>query len=62
MDEPFVSLDPETAQTMLTLTKELIAETRPATLFVTHDSREADVLADRVLRLHAGPQGAVLTA
>jgi NitT/TauT family transport system ATP-binding protein len=62
MDEPFVSLDPETAQTMLTLTKELIAETRPATLFVTHDSREADILADRVLRLQAGPQGAVLTA
>jgi sulfonate transport system ATP-binding protein len=60
MDEPFVSLDPKTAQTMLTLTQELIAETRPATLFVTHDSQEADVLADRVLRLQAGPQGAVL--
>jgi ABC-type nitrate/sulfonate/bicarbonate transport system ATPase subunit len=60
MDEPFVSLDPKTAQTMLTLTQELIAETRPATLFVTHDSQEADALADRVLRLQAGPQGAVL--
>jgi sulfonate transport system ATP-binding protein len=60
MDEPFVSLDPKTAQTMLTLTQELITETRPATLFVTHDSQEADVLADRVLRLQTGPQGAVL--
>ncbi|SFT09253.1 NitT/TauT family transport system ATP-binding protein [Sulfitobacter marinus] len=60
MDEPFVSLDAQTGRAMLTLTKELIAETGPATLFVTHDIHEADVLADRVLKLQAGPQGAIL--
>lgn len=59
MDEPFVSLDAETAETMLALTERLIAAHRPATLFVTHDPREAERLADRVLTLRPGPQGAV---
>lgn len=60
MDEPFVSLDATTAQAMLTLAKQLITETRPATLFVTHESQEADRLADRILRLEPGPRGAIL--
>lgn len=51
MDEPFVSLDPDTAETMLRLTETLIAEHRPATLFVTHDPREAQRLADRTINL-----------
>lgn len=61
MDEPFVSLDAETAETMLRLTEKLIAEHRPATLFVTHDMREADRLADRILTLRPGAQGAELS-
>lgn len=61
MDEPFVSLDAETAETMLKLTEELIARRRPATLFVTHDRREADRLASRVLTLKAGQNGATLS-
>ena len=60
MDEPFVSLDKDTSETMLTLTENLIAQHRPATLFVTHSMNEAERLADRILNLHAGPDGAVV--
>ncbi|TCO71682.1 ABC transporter ATP-binding protein [Rhodovulum euryhalinum] len=55
MDEPFVSLDPATAETMLALTERLIAEERPATLFVTHARAEAERLATRVLDLAGAP-------
>lgn len=60
LDEPFVSLDEETAEVMLALTEELIASRRPATLFVTHSPAEAERLADRILVLRAGAGGAVL--
>ena len=55
MDEPFVSLDPDIADTMMALTEELIAETRPATLFVTHSRSEAERLSDRILTLSGVP-------
>ena len=55
MDEPFVSLDTQTADRMLALTEALIAETRPATLLVTHAESEATRLADRILRLGGRP-------
>ena len=55
MDEPFVSLDAETAETMLALTEAMLAETRPATLFVTHDRTEAERLATRIARLDGAP-------
>ncbi|WP_300444447.1 ABC transporter ATP-binding protein [uncultured Mameliella sp.] len=55
MDEPFASLDAETAERMLALTESLMATTRPATLFVTHDRAEAERLADRILRLDGAP-------
>ncbi len=60
MDEPFVSLDAETAETMIALTEALIAEQNPATLFVTHSHSEAQRLAQRVLTLRATAEGAVL--
>lgn len=60
MDEPYVSLDDETAQAMLRLTQTLIDSHKPATLFVTHSMQEANQLADRVLTLRAGPDGATL--
>lgn len=60
MDEPFVSLDPAMAAQMIGLTEELIAETRPATLFVTHARAEAERLATRILTLSGQP--AVLEA
>lgn len=55
MDEPFTSLDPDTAERMLALTESLLAATRPATLFVTHDRGEAERLSDRILRLEGAP-------
>lgn len=55
LDEPFVSLDPDLAAAMVTLTRELIAEHRPATVFVTHDADEANALADRILYLSGFP-------
>lgn len=60
MDEPFVSLDVENAAAMLALTRTLIADARPATVFVTHEPREASELADRILTLSASDAGAVL--
>ena len=55
LDEPFASLDPDTAEEMLSLTERLIAEARPATLFVTHAEAEARRLATRILRLTGRP-------
>ncbi len=60
MDEPYVSLDHDTAQAMLRLTQTLIADHGPATLFVTHSMEEARHLADRILTLRAAPGGATL--
>lgn len=55
MDEPYVSLDPQTAEEMLELTETLIAETRPAIILVTHSEAEARRLAQRTLRLAGRP-------
>lgn len=55
MDEPLVSLDSETASAMLDLTADLIASTRPATVFVTHSRNDAERLATRVLTLRGNP-------
>jgi sulfonate transport system ATP-binding protein len=53
LDEPFVSLDAELVEDMLALTESVIAEQRPATLFVTHSAAEAERLATRHLALSA---------
>ncbi|TNC60392.1 ABC transporter ATP-binding protein [Rubellimicrobium roseum] len=55
LDEPFVSLDPGTAEEMIALTEGLIAETRPAVLLVTHEPREAERLGQRICRLGGSP-------
>lgn len=55
MDEPFVSLDEQTADRLRDLLANLV-QRHPATiLFVTHDSREAVRLADRVVVLGGPP-------
>lgn len=55
MDEPFVSLDEPTAHRLRLLLLE-IWNRRPTTvLFVTHDIREAVLLADRILLLSLAP-------
>jgi len=55
MDEPFVSLDAPTAAQLRGLLLDLCAAQRPTVIFVTHDLREATLLADRVLFLCAPP-------
>ena len=55
LDEPFSSLDPETGADMLALTRRLIEDLRPSTVFVTHVMAEAEQLADRVLMLSGAP-------
>lgn len=60
LDEPFASLDEETAQRLRVLLLE-IWRTRPTTvLFVSHNLREAIFVADRILLLSGSP-GTLLT-
>jgi len=57
MDEPYVSLDPQMAQRLRILLLDIWAGRPTTVLFVTHDLREAIMLADRILALprKAGP-------
>lgn len=55
MDEPFVSLDEGNADRLRDLLAELIARRPTTVLFVTHDSREAVRLADRIVTLDGPP-------
>jgi ABC-type nitrate/sulfonate/bicarbonate transport system ATPase subunit len=55
MDEPFVSLDESTAARLRLLLLSLWREWPVTVLFVTHDSREAIQLAQRLLVLSAAP-------
>lgn len=55
MDEPFVSLDPETADGMMALFERMRAARPVATLLVTHAAEEAARLATRILRLGGTP-------
>lgn len=55
MDEPFVSLDPELADEMMTLFETLRARHGVTTIFVTHSAEEAERLATRTLRLGGSP-------
>lgn len=55
LDEPFASLDAETAADMVALTRDLLRDVRPASLLVTHDRDEAGRLAGRILELGGAP-------
>ena len=54
MDEPFVSLDDPTAQSLRQLLLELISRQPTTVIFVTHDRSEAIQLGTRILRLAPG--------
>ncbi len=55
MDEPFVSLDPDSAERMRALTLAMLARRGARALIVTHDLAEAVSMADRVLALNGAP-------
>ncbi len=57
MDEPYVSLDPQMAQRLRILLLDIWSGRPTTVLFVTHDLREAIMLADRIVVLprQAGP-------
>jgi NitT/TauT family transport system ATP-binding protein len=54
-DEPFGSLDALTRERLYMEIQELQSRTRKTVLFVTHNTREAACLADRVVVLTASP-------
>lgn len=55
MDEPFVSLDEPTARNLRSLLVRILRAHPTTVLFVTHDLREAIMLADRLLFLSQPP-------
>jgi len=55
LDEPFVSLDEDTAARLRALLVDLWRARHPTVVFVTHDVREAIALAQRVVVLSKGP-------
>lgn len=54
MDEPFVSLDEDTARALRELLMQLWNRRPTTVLFVTHDRTEAVTLATRILRMSGG--------
>ncbi|MEL7049120.1 MAG: ATP-binding cassette domain-containing protein, partial [Pseudomonadota bacterium] len=55
MDEPFVSLDDPTAQSLRDVLMALWYKRPTTVLFVTHDRREAVVLGTRLVRVGGQP-------
>jgi len=55
MDEPFVSLDEATAQRLRLMLLDIWRRRPTTVLFVTHDTREAAMLADRIVQLSSSP-------
>ena len=59
MDEPFASLDPDTAERMLDLTARLLDRSGAGLVLVTHDAAEASRLRAVPVRLAGHPAGLV---
>jgi len=55
LDEPFVSLDERTARRLRLLLRDLLALHRTTAILVTHDVREAVMLARRLIFFSASP-------
>lgn len=60
LDEPFISLDAPTADSLHRVLEALRADVMPTTVLVTHDLREALALADRVLFVSRSPARLIL--
>lgn len=59
MDEPFASLDADTAGGLRDLAGRLLRDSGAALLMVTHDPADAERLADRIIRLAGCPAALV---
>ena len=59
MDEPFVSLDSPSALQLRELLLDILAVRRTTVIFVTHDLREATMLADRILFFSTSPASVI---
>ena len=55
MDEPFAALDAQVRENLQLELQELYAKEKPTIVFVTHDVREAAVLADRIVVISHRP-------
>lgn len=55
MDEPFAALDAQTRDQLQEEVQRIWAETRTTVMFVTHNVREAVLLADRVIVMAGSP-------
>ena len=54
LDEPFSSLDPELREQLATQVREILKQEKVTTVMVTHDQKEAFVMADWVGVMHQG--------
>ncbi len=54
MDEPFSALDPQTREKMYSLIKKIKNEYNCSIIFVTHDHKDAEVLAERLIVIEEG--------
>lgn len=54
LDEHTAALDPRAAETVLALTRQVVAERRLTTLMVTHNLKHALTVGDRTLLMHEG--------
>ncbi len=61
MDEPFASLDAETANSMRTMLSELLRDRPTRLILVSHDAADVQALATRTIRLHGSPAEISLT-
>lgn len=54
LDEHTAALDPRSADQVIRLTSEIVAQDRLTTLMVTHSMQQAVYLGDRILMMHKG--------
>ena len=54
LDEHTAALDPRSADQVIRLTSEIVAQDRLTTLMVTHSMQQAVHLGDRILMMHKG--------